>query len=359
MKKLKRVLIMAGGTGGHIFPGLAVAHYLREQGVDVHWLGTHHGLEARLVPEAKFPLHVVKVTGVRGKGVKTLLSAPFKVTQAIHQARKIIKRFQPDIVIGFGGFVSGPGGIASWMLGCPLVIHEQNAKAGLTNRLLAQIAKRVLAGFPGAFPESDKVVVLGNPVRAEIENIPAPQKRNISVHSPFRLLVIGGSLGAQALNDVVPKALAALPETSRPDVYHQSGDKLFEKAKIAYESIGIRVDLVPFVKDMAAAYEWADLVICRAGALTVSELCAAGVAAILVPLPWAVDDHQSANAAYMTKHHAALCVKQTELTGDRLASIIRQYMEAPEQCLQMAEAAYRLRQVQVAEKIFGILMQII
>lgn len=359
MKQLKRVLIMAGGTGGHIFPGLAVAHYLREQGVDVHWLGTQHGLEARLVPEAKIPLHVVKVTGVRGKGLKALLLAPLKVTKAIHQARKIIKRFQPDVVIGFGGFVSGPGGIASWLLGRPLVIHEQNAKAGLTNRLLAGVAKKVLAGLPGAFPESEKVIVTGNPVRPEIESIPAPQRRGISTHSPLRLLVIGGSLGAQALNEVVPKALALLPENLRPDVYHQSGDKLYEKAKIAYESIGIKADLVPFVKEMAAAYEWADLVLCRAGALTVSELCAAGVGAILVPLPWAVDDHQTANATYMTAHHAAVCVKQDELTSDRLASMIKQYTQAPEQCLKMAEAAYQLRQVQVAEKIFGILTRVI
>lgn len=350
---------MAGGTGGHIFPGLAVANYLREQGVDVHWLGTQQGLEARLVPESKIPFHLVKIGGVRGKGIKTLLAAPFKLARAVRQARKIIKRLQPDLVLGFGGFVSGPGGVASWLLGCPLVIHEQNAKAGLTNKLLARVAKKVLVGFPGAFPESDKVIVTGNPVRPEIERLGQPRLRMSPARSPFRLLVIGGSLGAQALNDVMPKALAALPAELRPDVYHQTGDKLFEQAKIAYQSTGIRVDLVPFVKDMAAAYEWADLVVCRAGALTVSELCAAGVGAILVPLPWAVDDHQTANATYMTTHSAALCIKQSELTGDRLAAVIRQYVDAPEQCLNMAEAAYQLRQVQVAEKIFGILTKIV
>lgn len=354
-KTLKCVLIMAGGTGGHVFPGLAVANYLREQGVDVHWLGTSQGLEARVVPEASLPLHQIAIGGLRGKGLKPLLMAPLTISKAIKQALHIVKKVNPDIVIGMGGFVSGPGGIASWLAGKPLIIHEQNAKAGMTNKMLAWFAKKVLVGFPTAFKPAAKVMCVGNPVRDEIENLPTPIERLQPAHTPLRLLVLGGSLGAQALNDIVPKALAKLPENERPQVLHQAGDKHYEVAKKAYESIGIPATVTPFVKNMAEVYSWADIVICRAGALTVAELCAVGLAAIFVPFPYAVDDHQTANADYMVKHDAALCIQQAELTDSRLADIVKEFTQSPQKRLAMAQAAYELRNVHVAKKIFAIL----
>lgn len=354
-KTLQRVLIMAGGTGGHVFPGLAVANYLREQGVDVHWLGTSQGLEARVVPEASLPLHQITIGGLRGKGLKPLLKAPFMLSKAIKQALRIMKEVNPDIVIGMGGFVSGPGGIASWLAGKPLVIHEQNAKAGLTNKMLAYVAKKVLAGFPTAFKPTPKVMCVGNPVRNEIENLPAPSERLQPAHTPLRLLVLGGSLGAQALNDIVPKALAKLPKNEHPDVLHQTGDKHFDVAKKAYESMGIAATVTPFVKDMAHVYSWADVVVCRAGALTVAELCVVGLGAIFVPFPYAVDDHQTANADYMVKHDAALCIQQAELTDSQLADIVKDFTQSPQKRLAMAQAAYELRNVHVVKKIFAIL----
>lgn len=354
MKELKKVLIMAGGTGGHVFPGLAVAKYLRDKGVEVHWLGTSQGIEARLVPEADFPLHLVTITGIRGKGIKTLLAAPFKILRALMQSRQTIKKIKPDVVIGLGGFVSGPGGLASWLSGYPLIIHEQNAKAGFTNKMLACVAKYVLEGFPSAFEPSDKVKMVGNPVRTEIENLPSPNIRLVPPRAPFRLLVLGGSLGAQALNDIVPKALAKLESHERPDVLHQTGDKHFESAKKSYQSMGIEVNLTPFVKDMAEVYSWADVVLCRAGALTVAELCSVGLGAILVPFPFAVDDHQTANAKYMVKGNAAECIQQSELTESRLADIVKELYKSPEKRLNMAQAAYQLRHQHVTEKIYEI-----
>lgn len=354
-RKLKRVLILAGGTGGHVFPGLSVANYLRAKGIGVDWLGTRQGLEAHLVPAADFPLHFVTIGGVRGKGIKTLLLAPIKITQAILQSRRIIKEINPDVILGMGGFVSGPGGVAAWLSKCPLIIHEQNAKAGFTNKALAVMAKKILEGFPDAFPETAKVITTGNPVRSEIANLAPPQERFKLKHSPFRLLVLGGSLGAQSLNEIVPKALAKLNENERPAVFHQTGDKHFELAKKYYESMQIQVELKPFIQDMAGAYSWADVVLCRAGALTVAELCTAGLGAIFVPFPYAVDDHQTANADFMVRNNAALCIQQSELTDSRLADIVRQLSKSPDNCFEMAQAAYRLRNVGVLENIFNIL----
>lgn len=358
-KKLKRVLIMAGGTGGHVFPGLAVARSMREQGVDIHWLGTSQGLEARLVPEASIPLHTIKIGGLRGKNLKTLLTAPFRVVQAIAQARAILKQIKPDVVLGMGGFASGPGGMASWLLGIPLVIHEQNAIAGFTNKVLARFARKVLEGFPSSFPASANVIAVGNPVRAEIENIPAPNERFKQRQNSFRLLVLGGSLGAQALNQVIPKALAQLNLDKRPEVWHQAGDKHFAETESAYKSMGVQANVVPFVKDMAQAYAWADMVICRAGALTVAELCAAGLGAVFVPYPHAVDDHQTANAQFMVKNDAALCIQQSDLTEAHLTDIVRGFAAAPDQRLRMAEAAYGLRKIHVAEKIYQICQEVV
>lgn len=359
MTKLKRILIMAGGTGGHVFPGLAVAAYAKSQGVEVHWLGTSVGLEARLVPEAQIPLHEISIKGLRGKGIKPLLAAPFKISTAIMQARRIIKHVNPDVVIGMGGFASGPGGIASWMQKCPLIIHEQNAKAGFTNKQLFRFAKRVLEGFPGAFKAHAKVITVGNPVRAEIEHMQPPVVRFSPTLQKCRLLVLGGSLGAQVFNDMLPRALALIPEDARPEVWHQTGDKHFEGAKQSYETAQIKANLAPFIKDMAQAYSWADMVLCRAGALTVAELCSAGLGAVLIPFPHATDDHQTANAQFMVKLGGAVCVQQSALTPEQLADIVRDYASDPEKRFKMAEAAYKSRYTQVAEKIFKICQELL
>lgn len=347
-------MIMAGGTGGHVFPGIAAARYFEERGVKVHWLGTQQGLEAKVVSEANIPLHFITIGGLRGKGIKPLLLAPFRITKAIWQAMQIMNQVKPDIVIGMGGFVSGPGGVASWLTRRPLVIHEQNAKAGLTNRLLSKVAKRVLQGFPGAFPASSKVMTIGNPVRREIEEVPAPDQRLVADRKPLRLLVLGGSLGAKAINEIVPRTLSMLSANARPEVFHQTGEKLFDDTKKLYETMGISVNLVPFVKDMANVYTWADMVLCRAGALTVAELCAVGLGAIFVPFPHAVDDHQTANAQFMVKHDAALCIQQNELSETRLAELVETFVQEPNKRVAMAEAAYRLRHIHVTEKIFKI-----
>lgn len=356
MTALKRVLIMAGGTGGHVFPGLAVARFLSSQGVEVHWLGTERGLEAKVVREAGIPLHTISITGIRGKGLRTLLAAPVQIVRAVWQANNVLKAVKPDVVIGMGGFASGPGGLASWMKRCPLIIHEQNAKAGLTNKLLSRLAKKVLAGFPDAFNSLSQVV--GNPVRQEIEQLPSPSDRFARPSSRLRLLVLGGSLGAQALNEKIPEAIRLLPETSRPEIIHQTGEKHFSDAKKHYETSGVQAKLVPFVEDMAAAYAWADLVICRAGALTVAELCSVGLGAIFVPFPFAVDDHQTANAHFMVKREAAICVQQSDLTVSRLAAMISELSQQPDKRVRMAKAAYELRSTNVAAHIYQICKEV-
>lgn len=353
MGKLRRVMIMAGGTGGHVFPGLAVAKLMREQNIEVHWLGTKTGFEAKAIPEAGFPLHYISIGGVRGKKIKTILIAPFRIIFATVQALRILKAVQPDVVLGMGGFASGPGGLAAWLLRVPLIIHEQNAKAGLTNSLLARIATKILEGFPRTF-FSKKVVTVGNPVRKEIINIPAPDLRFNPARKPLRLLVLGGSLGAQAINEIVPQALAKMPESIRPEVYHQTGEKLFEAALQAYRAHQVTANVVPFIREMNQAYEWADIVLCRAGALTIAELCAVGLGAILVPFPLAVGDHQTDNANFMAKEGAAFLVQQKELTVEKLIAMLMQFSERRDQCLTMAKAAYGLRRIDATEKVLSI-----
>ena len=348
---LKRILIMAGGTGGHVFPGLALAQFCREQGVDVHWLGTELGLEARLVPAANIPLHLVQIKGLRGKGWLARLTAPFAIFRALWQSLRIIRRIKPDIVMGMGGFVSGPGGLAAWISGVPLLVHEQNAKPGMTNLWLAKVAKRVLAGFPQAFGPDGKAILVGNPVRKAIEALPAP---SCTERTPFHLLVLGGSLGAQALNETVPEALSLLPPNLRPIVRHQTGEKHWEKTQKLYENKGLMGDVQAFIEDMAQSYAWADVVLCRAGALTVAELCVAGRGAIFVPFPFAVDDHQTANAFYMVQQGAAKCVPQAQLSAAHLAELLKELTVSPDKRVAMAKAAYELRNVQVVEKIYDI-----
>lgn len=315
------VMIMAGGTGGHILPALAVARLLRERGIPVLWLGSRGGMEVRMAPEAGFEIATVEIGGVRGKGWGTRLAAPWRLLKAVLQAMTIMRAHRPRLVLGFGGFVAGPGGLAARALGIPLVIHEQNAIAGLTNRVLARMANRVLAGYPGAFAEGAEVI--GNPVRPDIADLPGPDERMAGRTGPIRLLVVGGSLGARALNETVPQALALLAPSERPEVWHQAGGKMVDEAHAAYGRAGVAARVEPFIADMAAAYAWADLVLCRAGALTVAELAAAGVGSILVPFPHAVDDHQTHNAAVLADAGAAELIQQHELTAGRLAERLR------------------------------------
>jgi len=333
------IMIMAGGTGGHVFPGLAVAERLRELGEDVIWLGTARGLEARVVPEADIEFHTLPVAGLRGKGLVNWLFAPLRLGVALWAALALLMRLKPRTVLGLGGFASGPGGLMAAALGIPLVIHEQNAVAGMTNRWLAKVADRVLEAFPGTFPDKLKAEHTGNPVRAKIAGLIEPELRFLGREGPLRLLVLGGSLGALALNKSVPDALARLPEQTRPLVRHQAGERTLEEAKAAYAAAGVKAEVTPFIKDMAEAYGWADLVVCRAGALTIAELAAAGVGSILVPYPHAVDDHQTGNARYLTEAGAAVLIPQPELDARRLAAELQGLDRA--RALEMAEAARR------------------
>ena len=315
----RTIMIMAGGTGGHVFPGLAVADHLRERGWNVIWLGSPAGMEAKLVPSRGYAMAPVQFSGLRGKGLVTVLLLPLRLLRAFWQALRALRAHRPDVVLGMGGYVAFPGGMMASLLNRPLVIHEQNSIAGLTNRVLARLADRVLAGFPGALPDAEAV---GNPVRADIATLPDPVQRFSGRTGPLQVLVIGGSLGAAALNDIVPQALALLPSTIRPHVRHQSGAQHAAALRDNYQHAGVNADTVAFIDDMAGAYSSADLVICRAGALTVAELAAAGVASILVPFPHAVDDHQTGNARYLTDAGAAVLLQQKDMTARGLAALI-------------------------------------
>lgn len=326
---VKSVVVMAGGTGGHVFPALAVAESLRARGVRIHWLGTRAGIEAELVPARQFDMTYLDVSGVRGQGLARLLLAPFKIVRAVVAAMRVLRAVEADCVIGLGGYVTGPGGIAARLLGKPLLIHEQNAVAGFTNRQLSRMATRVLEAFPGAFPASQKVVCVGNPVRPEIAGLPAPEQRFAARDGALRVLVMGGSQGAVALNELVPAALAILASQVELDIRHQAGKKNTEKAAARYQDVGVKAEILPFINDMAGIYGWADLVICRSGALTVSELAAAGVGSVLIPYPFAVDDHQTANARYLSDAGAALLFSQQGLTAEQLANALRPLMNRP------------------------------
>jgi len=316
------VMIMAGGTGGHVFPALAVAKILRERGVPVVWLGSAGGMETRLVPANGFELERVDVAGLRGKGLWSWLRAPFRLIGAVNQARGILRRVKPRVVLGAGGFASGPGGIAAWLARIPLLVHEQNAVAGLTNRCLARVATQVFEAFPGSFGSHIRAVCIGNPVRADIAALAAPQVRLAGRTGPIRLLVLGGSQGAQRLNALLPQALARIAPEARPAVRHQAGERGFELTKRAYEELKVDANVVAFIDDMAAAYAWSDLAICRAGALTITELQAAGLAAVLIPFPAAVDDHQTRNAQVMVRIGAARLVQERDLDPESLSRLI-------------------------------------
>lgn len=345
MSARRPFLIMAGGTGGHVFPALAVAEQLQASGWVVHWLGTHAGLEARVVPPAGIPVHWLAVKGLRGKGLVRKVSAPLMLLWASLQAAVVLLRVRPAAVLGMGGFVTGPGGIMAWLLRRPLVIHEQNSIAGLTNRLLAPFASCVLEAFPGSLKGARHS---GNPVRESIARLPFVTP-DCSGRRP-RLLVVGGSLGAAALNELVPAVLGGMAAEQRPEVWHQTGLKLIEAARAAYERAGVDVRLDAFIDDMAEAYRWADLVLCRAGAMTVAELAAVGVASILVPYPHAVDDHQTGNARYLVDAGAAVLLPQPELDVPRLQrelALLRQ----PQRLVQMAQKARAMALPQAARTV--------
>jgi UDP-N-acetylglucosamine--N-acetylmuramyl-(pentapeptide) pyrophosphoryl-undecaprenol N-acetylglucosamine transferase len=331
------VLIMAGGTGGHVFPALAVARALIERGARVSWLGTAAGIEARLVPANGLELHTIDVAGLRGKGALSWLAAPLRLARACLQALAVVRRLAPELVVGMGGFASGPGGLAARLSGRPLLIHEQNAAPGLTNRLLARIANTVLQAFPHTF-HGDKVRSVGNPVRREILELEAPAQRFAGRDDRIRVLVLGGSGGALAINERVPAALARIAPVQRPQVRHQAGRTLAQ-ARSAYATHAVEGDVSAFIDDMAAAYAWADLVICRSGALTVAELAGAGVGALLVPYPFAVDDHQRANGQYLVDAGAATLIDQSELSVERLAAEIERLCADRSALLAWAQAA--------------------
>ncbi|MBK5913025.1 undecaprenyldiphospho-muramoylpentapeptide beta-N-acetylglucosaminyltransferase [Rhodocyclus purpureus] len=340
--KRPTLLVMAGGTGGHVFPGLAVAEELRGRGWRVVWMGNPEGIEARLVAARALEFAPVSFKALRGKGLGRKLALPFALASALSQARREIARIAPDVVLGMGGYISFPGGVAAKLAGIPLVIHEQNSIAGLANRVLARLARRVCCGFPDVLARGQWT---GNPVRAEISALPPPAERFARREGRLRLLVLGGSLGAAALNEATPQGLALLPPEQRPQVRHQAGEKHIDALRAAYAAAGVDAECVAFVDDMAAAYAWADLVLCRAGALTVAELAAAGVASVLVPYPHAVDDHQTANARFLAEAGGAFLLPQQTLTAQTV-SLIGNYQRG--QLLQMAEKARELARPEAA-----------
>ncbi|MCU0869731.1 MAG: undecaprenyldiphospho-muramoylpentapeptide beta-N-acetylglucosaminyltransferase [Burkholderiales bacterium] len=342
----RTLLVMAGGTGGHIMPALAVADELSARGWHVVWLGGSGGMETTLVPKHGYPLETVRFGGLRGKGVARQLRLPFDLARATLQCLQVFRRVRPDVVLGMGGYISFPGGMVATLLRRPLVLHEQNAIAGLANRVLARVARRCLEGFPRALPHAQWC---GNPVRAAIAALPDPAARFAGRDGVLRLFVVGGSLGAQVLNEVVPQALATFAPAARPTVRHQAGAKHLDTLRANYAQAGVDAECIAFVDDMAAAIGDADLVICRAGALTVAELAAAGAAALLVPFPHAVDDHQTANARFLVAADAAVLVPQPEFTVARVAALIAQFGRA--QLCEMARRARTLARPEAARTV--------
>jgi UDP-N-acetylglucosamine--N-acetylmuramyl-(pentapeptide) pyrophosphoryl-undecaprenol N-acetylglucosamine transferase len=351
MTRPRRFLMMAGGTGGHVFPALATARALQALGHEVHWLGASGGMEQRLVGETDIPLSLIHVSGLRGKGKLALVLAPFRLMRALGEAFTVLRRVRPDCVVGMGGFVTGPGGLAAWLRGIPLVIHEQNAIAGLTNRILVRFAKTVLEAFPGSFGAGVVTRCTGNPVRQGLTDLPAPAQRLAGRSGRLKLLVVGGSLGAQVFNERVPEALARIPEPQRPEVRHQCGERNLEAARAAYKAQGVTASVEPFIKDMAAAYAWADVVLCRSGALTVSELCAAGAASILVPFPHAVDDHQTANARQLVAAGAAVLIPQPRFSVEALTELLQDLAGDRARIENMATAARELARPDATERV--------
>jgi UDP-N-acetylglucosamine--N-acetylmuramyl-(pentapeptide) pyrophosphoryl-undecaprenol N-acetylglucosamine transferase len=350
---MKRVLIMAGGTGGHIIPALAVAKLLQQQGVQIRWLGTEHGLENQLVPAANIAIDYIPIQGMRGKGIKALLLAPWRILVAVGHALRNIRRYKPNLILGFGGFVSGPGGLAAWLLRTPLIIHEQNSVAGMTNRYLAGVAASLLQAFPNTFPERYHALTVGNPVRENIVKIPAPQQRLQNRQGNLQILILGGSQGAAVFNEVLPATLALLTTEQKPLIWHSTGKRYLDITRAAYQKHAITARIDGFIEDMSAAYAWADLVICRSGALTIAELTAAGVASILIPYPHAVDDHQTRNGEFLVSAQAALLIPQAELHAQQLAKLLVELHIDRNRLLIMAVAARKLAITDATQKVIN------
>ncbi|MDH3538136.1 MAG: undecaprenyldiphospho-muramoylpentapeptide beta-N-acetylglucosaminyltransferase [Gammaproteobacteria bacterium] len=348
----KPILVMAGGTGGHVFPALAVAENLRQRGENIVWLGTRSGIEARVVPAANFAIEWLSVQGLRGKGVLALVIAPFRLLRACWQALRVLRRTRPKAVLGMGGFVSGPGGLMAWMLDIPLFLHEQNSIAGLTNRILSRLATRNYFAFPQAAEAVPRSECIGNPVRAELADMGDPRARlQARIDAPLQLLVIGGSLGAATLNRILPEAIACLDRDQRPRVMHQCGEQHLQACEQNYASAGVEAQVVSFIEDMREAYAWADLAICRAGALTVAELSAAGLAAVLIPFPFAVDDHQYHNARFLEQNDAAQIIVESELSAESLALKIKFFQQNRAALVEMALNARACFQPDAAERL--------
>lgn len=354
---MSTLLIMAGGTGGHVFPALAVAENLRSRGVNIVWLGTKSGIESRSVPAAGFDIEWISVRGLRGKGLWGLLRMPFLLLIAMLQTIGVILRRRPAALLGMGGFVAGPGGLVAWLLRRPLLIHEANAIAGLTNRVLARLGAKVMSGFPDAFPKSVGAEYVGNPVRVEIARLPDPASRLAGHHGELRLLVVGGSQGAEVLNELIPQVVDGL--APMPEVWHQTGADNAESVLAVYRRLGHEARVDEFIDDMAQAYGWADLVVCRAGAMTVAEVSAAGVATIFVPFPHAVSDHQTFNARYLADKKAAILVRQQELTVETLIEIIRRLDQERAEIADMARRAWSLAKPDAAVRVADICMEVL
>ncbi|HZW86751.1 MAG TPA: undecaprenyldiphospho-muramoylpentapeptide beta-N-acetylglucosaminyltransferase [Gallionella sp.] len=337
------ILIMAGGTGGHIFPALAVADILRAQGWQVAWLGAPRSMEAELVPKHGYTMLPINFSGVRGKGWLRRAVMPFDLVAALWQSARAIFKLRPDVVLGMGGYITVPGGLIAAFLRRPLIIHEQNSVAGLSNRVLAHIAQRVMSGFPNVLP---KAIWCGNPVRSSIAGLADPQQRYAARQGKLNILVVGGSLGAKAINEIMPYAIALLPTESRPQLIHQTGKKHFESVNQLYRQVGVQAEVKPFLDDMAHYYASADLVICRAGALTIAELAAAGVASILIPFPFAVDDHQTSNARFLSSRGAAWLIPQSDFSAEKLAQLLSEVSR--EKLSAMAQQARGLAQTDAA-----------
>ncbi len=343
---MKTALVMAGGTGGHIFPGLAVAEALREKGWQVHWLGGPQSMESRLVQPRGFAFEQIDFSGVRGKGVLTLVFLPLRLLRAFWQSIVVLRRIKPDVVVGLGGYITFPAGMMAVLLGKPLILHEQNSVAGMANKVLAEVADRVFTTFPGVFKKGEWI---GNPLRKEFLEQAAPQERLSDRSGRMKLLVVGGSLGAKVLNEMIPQALAKIPEADRPHVTHQGGEKQIEQLRANYAAAGVQADLTPFIANTAKAFADADLVICRAGASTVSEIAAVGAAAVFVPFPFAVDDHQTTNAKFLSDQGAAMLVQQTDLTVERIAHLLSNKERSAQHTRRLM--AYSLRKIHATEQV--------
>ncbi len=349
----KTILIMAGGTGGHIFPALAVADVLRAQGWRVIWVGTPGGMEAELVPKHGYKIEWVDFYALRGKDLLRKLLLPFSLLLALWQSAMIFLEHRPNVTLGMGGYVTFPGGIMARLMRCPLVIHEQNSIAGLSNKALAKWATRILSGFPDVLPDAEWC---GNPVRDKIAALPEPGRHYAARSGALNLLVLGGSLGARAINECVPQALALMPQDVRPDVLHQSGENHLDAVQAAYRKAGVKADILPFLDDMAFFYSQADVVLCRAGALTVAELAAAGLASILVPFPFAVDDHQTSNARFLSEHGAGILLPQEQMSPTSLSEILGGMTR--ERALEMALAARQLAKPGAARRVAEVCVEV-